>query len=461
MESPSSPSSPIIRPAYAAMAAVWLGTVLAMVYFTGAVRLPTAFAGEQRTAPRMAQRADGSLHECVLPVGKLKGDALAMAESHCADDQSIFFANGKSGFWGAPGFERMMDTLFSEWGNAAFFGGVQGGVGWGERAVPEDAGGPPITLVHVGSHLGHMLDRYKDMRRGPRLDDRIVMAEPNPVNHERLARRIRLDPRLSLRKAAVSNEPGRAWFMYSGVPNVLGNGGHIDDSLPVTNATDSSAEGYVAEVVTLDQLLAPYDRVDFIYMDPEGFEPRIFLGAKETLAKTNMLVFGCSQKWVAHAKYTTNKRTFKLLADNGFTVLMLGKERNLVLNDPVGPERAVDRLQAWGFCAAVRTTPSPPTAANLTALASLVAGVSQGSPLRGPEAPICLRYLAATMYNSCKKAHGTVVTGPGHPLMMRGGGTAQAAEAIGEAAIETGGKAVAPVIRTGQEAKVATAAGLV
>jgi len=107
-----------------------------------------------------------------------------------------------------------MASLFSRQGNADFFFGNSG---------------RPIVLAHIGAHLGGMFERYSALKRGPRLDDRMVMVEPNPANTERLFRRIRMDNRLSLLQAAVSNVKGKGFFKYSGVPNVIGNGGRLID----------------------------------------------------------------------------------------------------------------------------------------------------------------------------------------------------------------------------------------
>jgi hypothetical protein len=57
--------------------------------------------------------------------------------------------------------------------------------------MPPHPHGRPIVLAHVGAHLGGMLERYGHLKRGPRLDDRLIMAEPNPANTERLFRRFR------------------------------------------------------------------------------------------------------------------------------------------------------------------------------------------------------------------------------------------------------------------------------
>jgi hypothetical protein len=102
----------------------------------------------------------------------------------------------------------------------------------------------------------------------------------------------------------------------------------------------------------------------------------------------------CVERWKEHAKLITPKKTLKLLHDNGLTVVMLGKDRNFIMNDPIGPDKIIERMTTLGFCAAFRTS-NPPTVANLTALGLLVAGYPLATPLRGPSSPLCARYVSA------------------------------------------------------------------
>jgi FkbM family methyltransferase len=319
---------------------------------------------------------------------------------NCREEQDLYYKDHKGDFYGGPGYERIMASLFSRQGNADFFFGNSG---------------RPIVLAHIGAHLGGMFERYSALKRGPRLDDRMVMVEPNPANTERLFRRIRMDPRLSLLQAAVSNVKGKGFFKYSGVPNVIGNGGRLVDDAEiesgavVVNAStplDSpDAVGYMTDVLTLDDLLDPYPFIDFLFMDPDATEPRIFLGAPKTLSRIRFMIFMCAERWKEHAKLITPKRTLKLLHDNGLTVVMLGKDRNLIMNDPIGPDKIIERMTTWGFCAAIRTS-NPPAVANMTALGLLVAGYPSTTPMKGPSSPLCARYVSAASYRGCRNASG-------------------------------------------------------
>jgi FkbM family methyltransferase len=357
---------------------------------------------------------------CFLNPGRLSKSALDTAAINCKEEQDLFYKDHKGDFYGGPGYERIMASLFSRQGNKDFFHGdtstsstsATTSIASSTSTTSTTSIGRPIVLVHIGAHLGGMFERYAALKRGPRLDDRLVMVEPNPANTERLFRRIRMDNRLSLIQAAISNVKGKGFFQYSGVPNTIGNGGHLVDDLEIENgninanasipADSPEAIGYWTDVLTLDELLDPYPHIDFLFMDPDATEPRIFLGASHTLSRIRFMIFMCAERWKEHARLITPKKTLKLLHDNGLTVVMLGKDRNLIMNDPIGPDKIIERMTTWGFCAAIRTE-NPPAVANLTALGLLVAGYPSNTPLKGPNSPLCARYISAAAYNNCKR----------------------------------------------------------
>jgi len=366
------------------------------VSFTRSASKSSSTSSSSSSSSSSQQQQNSHLQSCFLHSGRLTNSALDSAAINCKEEQDSFYKDHKGDFYGGPGYERIMASLFSRQGNADFFFGNSG---------------RPIVLAHIGAHLGGMFERYSALKRGPRLDDRMVMVEPNPANTERLFRRIRMDNRLSLLQAAVSNVKGKGFFKYSGVPNVIGNGGRLVDESEIESGAvivntsiplDSpEAIGYWTDVLTLDDLLDPYPYIDFLFMDPDATEPRIFLGAPKTLSRIRFMIFMCAERWKEHAKLITPKKTLKLLHDNGLTVVMLGKDRNLIMNDPIGPDKIIERMTTWGFCAAIRTS-NPPAVANLTALGLLVAGYPSTTPLRGPSSPLCARYVSAASYRGCK-----------------------------------------------------------
>jgi len=418
---------------------LWLILTTAMVIFSGSIRIPTKIFSVGGFTTTIKSFTKGYIDTnttalslaklyatCSLPIGKLKPEPLQMAKSHCRDSQDLFYnSGGKSTYWGHHGLNKFMDSIFNKPGNKNFF------------TFHDNR---PINVVHIGAHLGNMMDAYSRLRRGPRLDDRIILFEPNPANYDRLVRRVRLDPRLVLTNQAISNEPGRQWFSFSSVPNTLGNSGKLQEEKPEDaqevyidpslskeeqDTLKQKQTGYYVNVTTLDVALKSYPVIDFIFMDPEAWEPRIFLGAKETLAKTRMMAFGCSSRWVAHSKITTNKRIFQYLQDLGFTIVLLGKEQHLLINEDMGPDRIYDRLNAWGFCAAIRFNTITPEI-NITALSQSISGHLDG-PLKGTNSSFCLRYVAASLYNTCeenRKQKGsitiTTTTSSSPPNSLRG-----------------------------------------
>ena len=77
---------------------------------------------------------------------------------------------------------------------------------------------------------------------------------------------------------------------------------------------------------------------------------------------TRFMIFMCVERWKEHAKLITPKKTLKLLHDNGLTVVMLGKDRNLIMIDPIGPDKIIERMTTLVFFAAFRTSNLPAVA---------------------------------------------------------------------------------------------------
>jgi hypothetical protein len=100
--------------------------------------------------------------------------------------------------------------------------------------------GRAANFVQVGAHGGQIIDRYRDLSRGPRLDDTIVLVEANSESVKRLAGRIRMDSRLLLKHGAAWSEDGAAWFAYAKAPNAPGVSGAVSLTLPA-NATAASS----------------------------------------------------------------------------------------------------------------------------------------------------------------------------------------------------------------------------
>ena len=99
--------------------------------------------------------------------------------------------------------------------------------------------------------------------------------EPNYINYSRLINKFNNDNNVTIINKAVSdtNEQIKFWSNGSHMGNILGHG---MDYQPYTDFT-------IVEAITLDSFLIDKS-VDFIKIDIEGAEWKLFDGAKNTLA---------------------------------------------------------------------------------------------------------------------------------------------------------------------------------
>ena len=274
---------------------------------------------------------------CGLP--PLPANAVAL----CLAEQQKAFAESKGEkFWGSAGFDRVQGTLFNRYDGRPFF--------------PRSRA---INLVSVGAHFGGILDRYGALGRGPRLDDRIILVEPNPLTIQRLKGRIRLDHRLLLMPAAAYNSDGEAWLEYHNKKAESGGSGRVTKSLPPNaTAAQERGEGALVRTITLDTLLKKMPGpIDFIMMDADMHEPLVLEGMKETLKRTRMVVFSCHSKWKEVGSATVADVVRDVFKPAGMTVSLLGEKRNLLLDEGVVPPELLADFPNWGFCVAMHTAP--------------------------------------------------------------------------------------------------------
>ena len=128
---------------------------------------------------------------------------------------------------------------------------------------------PEWTYIDIGAAVGEMLQYFINrMSAG-------YAFEPNYINYSRLINKFNNDNNVTIINKAVSdtNEQIKFWSNGSHMGNILGHG---MDYQPYTDFT-------IVEAITLDSFLIDKS-VDFIKIDIEGAEWKLFDGAKNTLA---------------------------------------------------------------------------------------------------------------------------------------------------------------------------------
>lgn len=135
------------------------------------------------------------------------------------------------------------------------------------------------NCVDVGAHIGSVLAEM--VRLAPA--GRHIAFEPVPAKARWLTKRYR---NVKVVEAATSQESGTAMF-YDDVDRP----GFSGLRRPVDKTT---IRNYEVKIVSLDEVLGPVDRIDFIKIDVEGAELPTLRGAQDVLAKHHPVVlFEC------------------------------------------------------------------------------------------------------------------------------------------------------------------------
>lgn len=128
---------------------------------------------------------------------------------------------------------------------------------------------PEWIYIDIGAAVGEMLQYFiSRMSAG-------YAFEPNYINYSRLINQFNNNDNVTIINKAVSdtNEQIKFWSNGSHMGNILGHG---MDYQPYTDFT-------IVEAITLDSFLIDKS-IDFIKIDIEGAEWKLFDGAKNTLA---------------------------------------------------------------------------------------------------------------------------------------------------------------------------------
>lgn len=135
-----------------------------------------------------------------------------------------------------------------------------------ERLLPQGS-----VLFDIGTNFG-LYALTLAHRLGPTAT--IHCFEPNPVTYARLARNISLNPMCTLHPHELGLGD------WEGTASIISNN-------DTNSGATSLAEGQGTLITTLDRFCEGHklQRVDFMKVDVEGFEPRILKGGRRTLER--------------------------------------------------------------------------------------------------------------------------------------------------------------------------------
>jgi FkbM family methyltransferase len=183
-----------------------------------------------------------------------------------------------------------------------------------QRLLPKGS-----VMFDVGTNFG-LYALTLAQRLGPTAT--IHCFEPNPVTYARLTRNISLNPMRNLH------------------PHQLGLGDWEGTARVVSNNDTNSgaaslAEGQGTLITTLDRFCEEHkiQRIDFMKVDVEGFEPRLLKGGRRSLERFQpMMQFELNPPVLAHAGSSVDE-VLALLRSLGYEFYLLERERVV----PMGP----------------------------------------------------------------------------------------------------------------------------
>ncbi|HTS30407.1 MAG TPA: FkbM family methyltransferase [Bryobacteraceae bacterium] len=177
-----------------------------------------------------------------------------------------------------------------------------------ERLLPKD----PVVF-DIGTNYGLYSLTLAD-HLGPTAI--VHCFEPNPVTYDRLARNISLN------------------HMRNLYPHKLGLGDWVGTASLVTNNETNSgatslAEGQGTVITTLDRFCeeSNIQRIDFMKVDVEGFEPRLLKGGRKTLERFKpMMQFELNAPVLKHAG-SSAEEVRDMLKSLGYEFYLFERER--------------------------------------------------------------------------------------------------------------------------------------
>ncbi len=138
--------------------------------------------------------------------------------------------------------------------------------------------GIPIeTIFDVGAHRGGSTSAFRN--RFP--NAKILCFEPDPVSFELLSGQFAPDQQVNVFRQALADKPGIMPFHI--YPNSFINS--LNSNAPFAQTYGATAEVIEVEVSTIDIVVQinSIDRINFLKVDTEGFEPQVLQGAIDTL----------------------------------------------------------------------------------------------------------------------------------------------------------------------------------
>ncbi|WP_456440975.1 FkbM family methyltransferase [Psychroserpens sp.] len=176
---------------------------------------------------------------------------------------------------------------------------------------------PGDTYVDVGANIGSLVLTASISVSN---SGKVVGIEAHPETFKNLEANIKLNKskNIKLVQSAVGDRKGVLFFS-----NI-----NSDDQNKVLLEPKNGIE---VEVNTLDELLLEYQNVSVLKIDVEGYEKYVLEGAKETLNKTDVILFESWENHFSNFGYNTGN-VIQILNNQGFEVYKKDQKMLKLLN---------------------------------------------------------------------------------------------------------------------------------
>ncbi|WP_287098381.1 FkbM family methyltransferase [Mesorhizobium sp.] len=181
------------------------------------------------------------------------------------------------------------------------------------KVAHTDIRGICIVGGYLGKEIPRLLRRYSNAR--------IVVYEPSERYAGLIASRFSAQPRVDVRRRAVSSTAGEATFFET---NLKGSGSLLEvGPLAVKSYGAKQAERFTVPTVTLDDDL-DLDLIDCLWIDVQGAELMVLEGAKGVLARTRSIFVEIAMLPDLYKDGATQAKLTAYLASHGFELAALG-----------------------------------------------------------------------------------------------------------------------------------------
>jgi len=168
---------------------------------------------------------------------------------------------------------------------------------------------PGSTVVDVGANMGFMALIFSRLTGK---NGKVISLEPSHTTYKKLKKNLeenRLFNVISKNIGCASNA------MVAELRKLSGSSGHSSLAVPADKAPNCKAEK--VSVDTLDNILKPYGKVDFLKIDTEGFECEVLEGAKKILKESRPIIY-----IELSAQYKkSSERSIEILKEAGYIFL--------------------------------------------------------------------------------------------------------------------------------------------